>query len=324
MTYKVHTLPNYASYFRDPNSLLFTYVVKDTSDLPVSCEILDKYNAVTILHDFEKYVDEIRDLKVYDDDIWILSYPKCGSTWAQEAVWLLMNDLDFDGGGRVPLNMRVGFLELSSLVELPNGNSVDTVKKMSRPRIIRSHLPITFLPKDLWTVKPKIIYMMREAKETATSWYHHYVNIHNYLGPKEDFLELFLKGQLIFGNYWDHIEQFHLLHEWYKNIKLYKFEDLLQNMEKIIVDLCKFLNKSLTPSETQHLLNHLCFDSMKSNPAVNGEEMQPIVEAFHPGTTYTFMRQGGLDSFKEEMPPKYIWRIDEITKKRFKELDLYQ
>lgn len=63
---------------------------------------------------------------------------------------------------------------------------------------------------------------------------------------------------------------------------------------------------------------------MKVNPAVNGEEMQPIVEAFHPGTTYTFMRRGGVDSFVEEMPPKYIWRIDEITKKRFKDLDLYQ
>lgn len=66
---------------------------------------------------------------------------------------------------------------------------------MKRPRMIRSHLPIAFLPKEMWTVKPKIVYMMREAKETATSWYHHYVNIHNFLGPKEEFLELFLKGQ---------------------------------------------------------------------------------------------------------------------------------
>lgn len=207
--------------------------------------------------------------------------------------------------------------------------------------MIRSHLPIAFLPKEMWTVKPRIVYMMREAKETATSWYHHYVNIHNFLGPKEDFLELFLKGQgnsftsiydaslndvflVIFGNYWDHVEQFSLLHEWYKNIKIYKFEELLQNMEKVLQDLCKFLNKSLTPHETETLLTHLEFRNMKVNPAVNGEEVQPIVEAFHPGTTYTFMRRGGVDSFVEEMPPKYIWRIDEITKKRFKDLDLYQ
>lgn len=95
-------------------------------------------------------------------------------------------------------------------------------------------------------------------------------------------------------------------------------------MEKVIQDLCKFLNKSLTPSETEILLSHLSFTNMKANPAINGEEMQPTIEAFHPGTTYTFMRQGGIDSFIEEMPPKYIWRIDEVTKKRFKYLDLYQ
>lgn len=107
-------------------------------------------------------------------------------------------------------------------------------------------------------------------------------------------------------------------------MKIYKFEELLQNMEKVLQDLCKFFNKSLTPHEIEILLRHLEFRNMRVNPAVNGEEMQPIVEAFHPGTTYTFMRQGGVDSFVEEMPPKYIWRIDEITKKRFKDLDLYQ
>lgn len=111
MTYIVQTLPDVASYFRDPNNLLFRYVVKDTSDLPVPVEILDKHKSVTILHDFEKYVDDIRDLKVYDDDIWIISYPKCGSTWAQEAVWQIMHDIDFDEGGKVPLNIRIGFLE---------------------------------------------------------------------------------------------------------------------------------------------------------------------------------------------------------------------
>lgn len=111
MTYIVQTLPDYASYFRDPNNLLFRYVVKDTSDLPVPAEILEKHKSVTILHDFERYVDDIRDLKVYEDDIWIISYPKCGSTWAQEAVWQTMNNLDFDSEGKVPLHTRIGFLE---------------------------------------------------------------------------------------------------------------------------------------------------------------------------------------------------------------------
>ena len=32
-------------------------------------------------------------MKLREDDIWILSYPKCGTTWAIETVWLVMNDV---------------------------------------------------------------------------------------------------------------------------------------------------------------------------------------------------------------------------------------
>lgn len=31
-----------------------------------------------------------------DDDVWVLSQPKCGTTWVQEMVWLIAHDLDFE------------------------------------------------------------------------------------------------------------------------------------------------------------------------------------------------------------------------------------
>lgn len=30
-----------------------------------------------------------------DDDVWVLSQPKCGTSWMQEMVWLITHDLDF-------------------------------------------------------------------------------------------------------------------------------------------------------------------------------------------------------------------------------------
>ena len=41
----------------------------------------------------EEVADRIYDMKLREDDIWILSYPKCGTTWAIETVWLVMNDV---------------------------------------------------------------------------------------------------------------------------------------------------------------------------------------------------------------------------------------
>lgn len=38
----------------------------------------------------------IRNMEIYPDDVWFLCYPKTGSTWAQEMVWLLNNNLDYE------------------------------------------------------------------------------------------------------------------------------------------------------------------------------------------------------------------------------------
>lgn len=35
-------------------------------------------------------------------DIWVVTPPKCGTTWCQEMVWILANDLDYEGA-KTPL-----------------------------------------------------------------------------------------------------------------------------------------------------------------------------------------------------------------------------
>ena len=45
-----------------------------------------------------------------DDDIWIVTYPKVGTTWTQEMVWMLVNDVDLEAGA-TPHLLRSPFLE---------------------------------------------------------------------------------------------------------------------------------------------------------------------------------------------------------------------
>ena len=45
-----------------------------------------------------------------DDDIWIVTYPKVGTTWTQEMVWMLVNDVDQEAGA-MPHLLRSPFLE---------------------------------------------------------------------------------------------------------------------------------------------------------------------------------------------------------------------
>lgn len=76
---------------------------------------------------FKDIGQEIRDMTVYPDDVWMVSFPRTGSTWAQEMVWLLGNNLDFEGAKQLQ-QLRAPLLELSALFSEDNK---DLVKQLT-------------------------------------------------------------------------------------------------------------------------------------------------------------------------------------------------
>lgn len=69
---------------------------------PIHCIMPSKYRL---------YADRIRNLTVYEDDVWVVTFPKAGTTWTQEMVWLIDRDLDYHTASTVNLNERSVFLE---------------------------------------------------------------------------------------------------------------------------------------------------------------------------------------------------------------------
>ncbi len=109
------------------------------------------------------------DLKVYSDDVWIVTPPKCGTTWTQEIVWHISTGVDEESAKRHQF-YRVPFLEyekikfVASKSKRPDFNStpknaenvlqfmehsIEFVEKMERPRIIKTHLPFELLPQKM-------------------------------------------------------------------------------------------------------------------------------------------------------------------------------
>ena len=41
---------------------------------------------VVVTREFTKIADRLRNFTLRDSDVWILTFPKCGTTWAQETV----------------------------------------------------------------------------------------------------------------------------------------------------------------------------------------------------------------------------------------------
>jgi len=45
---------------------------------------------------FQPVLDRVYDFEVREDDVWIVTLPKCGTTWMQELAWLVVNKCDFE------------------------------------------------------------------------------------------------------------------------------------------------------------------------------------------------------------------------------------
>lgn len=194
---------------------------------------------------------------------------------------------------------------------------------MTRPRFIKSHLPPHLLPKQLWSVKPKIIFVLREPKDTAISYYHHNVNIAGWKGSKDEFMQIFLVGNVAWGDFWLHtISIWKLRNE--SNVKLVRFEDLKENIRGTVTELVSFLEKSLTDSQLEHLLEHLNFKNMKNNPLVNMDEMVTANKKMYglEQSEFSFIRKGKVGSYKEEMSEEFVKLFDNKTNQQFQEFDI--
>ena len=107
-----------------------------------------------------------KSMTVRKSDIWVVTFPKSGTTWMQELVWQVVNNCDFDKGKKTTLDERFPCLEMQkALGKHFQGVSVgDPIDEMSDPRLIKSHMPLSLLPNNLLDTA-KVIYVARNPMD---------------------------------------------------------------------------------------------------------------------------------------------------------------
>lgn len=274
---------------------------------------------------FADIAQQILDARVKDDDVWLVSFPRTGSTWCQEMIWLIGNDLDFDEANKTIQQMRAPMIELSTyFAEYENfikdyGNSVEIVNNWPSPRFIKTHLPFELLPTELDKVKPKVIYVARHPKDLCVSYYHHCKLFHHMNTTFETFCEMFLGDVIPIGPVFHHYLKF-----WQKrdeeNILFLKYEDLKRDTKGSIRVISKFLDKELSDAQVDELADFLSFDKMRKNPACN---MAPILDSqlgkdFQETSGKCFIRQGKIGDWENHMDDAMSSRFDEWIEKKTK------
>ncbi|XP_022184433.1 luciferin sulfotransferase isoform X1 [Nilaparvata lugens] len=280
--------------------------------------------------EYVPYAERLRHFSVRPDDVWVISYPKCGTTWTQEMVWLIGNDCDYEAAKSQLLLQRFPFLEAVSIISQEiegeeddeNVLGADTItftEELPSPRFIKTHLTTKLLPQEIWIKKPKIIYVTRDPKDAATSYYHHHRLWNGYTGSYDTFMEGFLKDKLVYSPFWDHVIEYKKL-ENEPHVLINSYEEMKRDLPGVIRRTAKFLEKDLTDEQVSKLAHHLSFKEMKVNSAINGEEFIKEVKEKHEmpaeDPELTFIRKGEVGGYKNEMPEKLVERFDDWTREK--------
>ncbi|KAI1305254.1 Sulfotransferase 1C3 [Halotydeus destructor] len=119
--------------------------------------------------------------KAEDEDVFVATYPKSGTTWTLQIISLIMHDGnipndDLDGNGM--------FLEAQGPVKLA---------QLKRPFLIGTHLP---KHKLAWNSEAKYVVVARSPKDVLVSYYHHLTGQFQLTMDIHEFRKLWLDGAL--------------------------------------------------------------------------------------------------------------------------------
>ncbi|XP_074606272.1 LOW QUALITY PROTEIN: amine sulfotransferase-like [Acropora palmata] len=201
------------------------------------------------------------------DDVFVVSYPKSGTTWTQEIVWQIHNE------GKVSkenIGRRVPFLEFPTV----EYTTKPDFESLPSPRLIKSHLTADTIPKGSDKSSPcKYIYVYRNPKDVSVSFFFFLkgmagveTNKENaFSGPWEFFVDLFIEGDVPYSKWNDHVLS------WWKhredpNVLFLKYEDMLKDLPSHVRRIADFLQKTLSDEIIDRIAEQCTFKEMMRYP----------------------------------------------------------
>lgn len=166
-------------------------------------------------------------------DIFVTTYPKCGTTWVQYIVYGIFHS------GHPPTDM-VEFIKESPFLEVFGADALDVIP---RPRTIKTHLPIKGRQ---FSACAKYIYVARNPYDVCISRYYQtrtYTINEKDVGDFDHYLRDFTAGKVTYGDYLDDS-----LLPWYsrrneRNVLFLTYEDLHVTTELQVKRIAEFLGE---------------------------------------------------------------------------------
>jgi hypothetical protein len=269
---------------------------------------------------------KIDKLKFREDDIILTMFPKSGSTWLSECIYLIVNQYQYKAASEESIEYRFPQIDSPShdVFDLIIGQYNDP----NRHRMIKASVPPNLLvsrPQQKQpSVKPRVISILRNPRDVLVSFYHHCKTVKHYDIDFDfnEFYDTFVAGRVPCGPIWLMYNEMYKYHcDNPRTSMLVYYEDMKKDLRTQIKRICKFLGKAEPANEDAwcQLIDHLSVDRMRQNRTINRHDWDQL--GLRNSNGFEFIRKGQVNDWKNFFNEEQSLRFDrEITDRLLPEL----
>ncbi|MGA1794830.1 MAG: sulfotransferase domain-containing protein [bacterium] len=224
------------------------------------------------------------DLKIYPDDVFVVCYPRSGNTWIR---FLL---------GTIIFGVDITFDTMESYVPDIYVNTHAQLERLARPRYLKSHEPYD-------RRYPKAIYLVRDPRDVAISYYYWMLKFNRISGTLQEFLDIFFdRSRLPYGRWDDHVRGWERAATNAKDRVLFmRYEDLLANTPIMVHTITAFLGLPADSKRINDAIRENDFTSMKQKETAASSENELFKQT---RKDIRFVRAGKQGQWEETLSPE--------------------
>jgi hypothetical protein len=175
--------------------------------------------------------------------------------------------------------------------------------------VFKSHLSYRKIPKG----PCRYIYLARDGKDVAVSYYHFQKTHMGYQGALDEFFERFLEGEVPYGSWFRHVRG------WWRrrddpNVLFLRYEELAADLHGCLRKISVFCGLPIAPGRWPGILERCSFAFMKRHES----QFDPLTAMLHEQgfRPNSHLRQGRAGAWGDQLSPRQVRRFDRSFHRR--------
>jgi len=234
-----------------------------------------------------------RNLAVYPDDTFLVSFPRSGNTWTR----FLIANLAHPG-------TEVSFANIERLIPDTASQSSRTLKRTPRPRIIKSH--------EYFDARyPKVIYIVRDPRDVALSYYDFSRKYRHFDDSCsiEQYVSIFVRAVpwSSWGTWGEHVASWIFTRGKNPNFRLVRYEDLKRAPERTLQSIAIFMGIAASSDRLAQALEASSAERMRE---LEKSQAQDWVATKGKRDDIPFVRGAKAGGWKTALPRASVVEIE--------------